>query len=80
VGVRLRRSVVEDAGGVEPSIEEWSSLDEVVLVSTRSRKVCMTCHWFRHHAGVNCIPVLTCKLHQGLIAMVRQWGWAPVVT
>ena len=18
----------------------------------------MTCHWFRHHAGVNCIPVL----------------------
>lgn len=29
-------------------------------------KVCMTCHWFRHHAGVNRIPVLTCQLHQGL--------------
>ena len=25
----------------------------------------MTCHWFRHHAGVSCIPVLTCQLHQG---------------
>ena len=49
---------------------------------------------FRHHAGVNCIPVLTCQLHQGLIAhgehltsrcqawtddMTRQQGWAPEV-
>ena len=25
-------------------IEEWSYLDEVVLLKTRSRKVCMTCH------------------------------------
>ena len=47
---------------------EWPYLDEVVLLKTRSSKVCMTCHWFRHHAGVNCIPVLTCQLHQGLIA------------
>ena len=54
----------------------------------------MTCHWFRHYAGVNCIPLLTCQLHQGLIAhgehlthrcqgwtddMVRQRGWAPEV-
>ena len=54
----------------------------------------MTCHWFRHHAGPECIPVLTCQLHQGLIAqgehlirrcqgwtddMVRQRGWAPEV-
>jgi hypothetical protein len=54
----------------------------------------MTCHWFRHHAGVNCIPVLTCQLHQGLIThgehltsrcqgwtddMTRQQGWAPEV-
>jgi hypothetical protein len=31
-----------------------------VLLKTRSRKVCMTCRWFRHHAGVNGIPVLTC--------------------
>jgi hypothetical protein len=54
----------------------------------------MTCHWFRHHAGVNCIPVLTCQLHQRLIAhgehltsrcqgwtddMSRSRGWAPEV-
>ena len=54
----------------------------------------MTCHWFRHHAGVHCIPVLTCQLHEGLIAqgehlssrcqgwtdeLVRQRGWAPEV-
>ena len=53
---------------------------------------CTTCHWFRHHAGVNGIPVLTCQLHQGLIDhgdhlvchcqgstddMTRQRGWAP---
>ena len=74
-------------------IEEWPCLDEVLL-KPRGSKVCMTCHWFRHHAGVNCIPVLTCQLHQGLIAhgehltsrcqgwtddLVRQKGWAPEV-
>ena len=79
---------------LDTPIEEWPYLDEVVLLKTRSRKVCMTCHWFRHHAGVNCIQVLTCQLHQGLIAhgehltsrcqgwtddMVRQRGWAPEV-
>jgi hypothetical protein len=41
-------------------IEDWPWLDQAVLRSSRSRKVCMTCHWFRHHAGVNCIPMLTC--------------------
>ena len=45
--------------GSKPPIEEWPYLDEAVLLKTRGRKVCMTCHWFRHHAGVNCIPVLT---------------------
>ena len=75
-------------------LEGWPYLDEAVLLRTRSRRVCMTCHWFRHHAGVNCIPVLTCQLHQGLIAhgehltshcqgwtddQVRQKGWAPEV-
>ena len=70
------------------------SMSPDTLLKTRSRKVCMTCHWFRHHAGVNCIPVLTCQLHQGLIAhgehlvsrcqgwtddLVRQQGWAPEV-
>jgi len=82
------------AARLEVPIEEWPYLDSEVLVKTRSRKVCMTCHWFRHHAGVNCIPLLTCQLHQGLIAhgehltsrcqgwtddMTRQQGWAPEV-
>jgi hypothetical protein len=75
-------------------IEDWPYLDEAALLRTRSRRVCMTCHWFRHHAGVNGIPLLTCQLHQGLIAhgehltsrcqgwtdhLVRQKGWAPEV-
>jgi len=29
------------------------------MSSAVDRKVCMTCHWFSHHAGVNCITVLT---------------------
>jgi hypothetical protein len=73
----------------QEDIEGWPYLDEAVLLKTRSRQVCLTCHWFRHHAGVNFIPVLTCQLHQGLIAhgehltsrcqgwtddMVRQWA------
>jgi hypothetical protein len=52
----------------------------------------MTCHWFRHHAGAECIPLLTCRLHHGLIAqgehlltrcqgwtddVSRRQGWAP---
>ncbi len=76
------------------AIEAWPYLDEAVLLKTRSRKVCMTCHWIRHHAGVNCICLLTCQLHQGLIAhgehltsrcqgwtddMVGQRSWAPEV-
>ena len=56
------------AARIEIPIEEWHYLDEGVLLKTRSRKVCMTCHWFRHHAGASCIPLLTCRLHQGLIA------------
>ncbi len=74
--------------------EAWPYLDQGVLRPSRSRKVCMTCHWFRHHAGPECITVLTCQLHQGLIAqgehlirrcqgwtddMARQRGWAPEV-
>jgi hypothetical protein len=66
-------------------VEEWPYLDEGTLQKTRSRKVCMTCHWFRHHAGVNCIPVLTCQLHQVLIAhgehlTSRCQGWTDDMT
>lgn len=74
--------------------EAWPYLDQGVLRPSRSRKVCMTCHWFRHHAGAECIPLLTCQLHQGLLNqgdhlirrcqgwtddMARQRGWAPEV-
>ena len=64
---------------LETSIEEWPYLDEAVLLKTRSRKVCMTCHWFRHHAGVNCIPVLTSRCQGWSDDMVREQGWAPEV-
>ena len=37
-------------------------------MASRSSKVCLTCHFFRHHAGVNGIPLLTSQLHQGLLA------------
>ena len=68
------------ADRMELPAEEWPFLDQEVLVQARSRKVCMTCHWFQHHAGVNCIPLLACQLHQGLIAhgehlTSRCQGW-----
>ena len=64
MGVPLSRPAAL-AARLEAPIEEWPYLDGEVLLKTRSRKVCMTCHWFRHHAGVNCIPVLTCQLQPG---------------
>ena len=79
--------------GHEASIEEWPYLHEGVLRPSRSRKVCLTFHFFRHHAWVNCIPLLTCQLHKGLLAhgehitrrcqgwtddLARQWGWPEV--
>ncbi len=93
MGASLPRTAAQ-AARLETPIEAWPYLDEGVLLKTRSRKVCMTCHWFRHHAGANCIPLLACQLQQGLIAhgehlthrcqgwtddMVRQRGWAPEV-
>ena len=40
--------------------EAWPCLEQDVLRPSRSRKVCMTCHWFQHHARPQCIPLLTC--------------------
>ena len=60
---------------LEAPVEEWPYLDEGTLLKTRSRKFCMTCHWFRHHAGVNCIPVLVNrhpKLHHFRHRKVRH--------
>ena len=96
LAMALSRSRAKRSGipVVQGDCEAWPYLDEGVLRSSRSRKVCMTCHWFRHHAGAECIPLLTCQLHQGLIAqgehlirrcqgwtddMARQRGWAPEV-
>jgi len=76
------------------AIGDWPWLDQDVLRSSRSRQVCMTCHFFRHHPEPDDIPLLACHLHQGLIAhgehltrrcsgwtenLRRQRGWAPEV-
>jgi hypothetical protein len=52
----------------DESIEEWPWLDQVVLQISSIHQVCMTCHVFRPQPGANGIPLLTCHLHQGLIA------------
>jgi hypothetical protein len=87
--VRLRHSPSEPRPEL---IEEWSWLETDVLHLSSSHRVCMTCHWFGHEAGQDCIPLLTCQLHQGLVAhgehltrrcqgwtedVARQRGWAP---
>jgi hypothetical protein len=96
MGLSRSRSARSVAAAVEAAgdCEAWPYLDSDVLLASRSRKVCMTCHWFRHRAGAQCIPLLTCQLHQGLIAqgdhllnrcqgwtddMTSQRGWAPEV-
>ena len=86
------RALSKDAAAGEIPIDSWPYLDEEVLLSSSSRQVCITCHWFSHHAGVNCIPLLTCQLHEGLIShgdhlthrcprwtqdLAAQRGWAP---
>ena len=49
MGVPLPRPAAL-AARLETPIAEWDYLDEAFLQETRSRKVCITCHWFRHHA------------------------------
>ncbi len=73
-------------------LKEWSFLDGAVLHPSRSHKVCLGCHWFRHHEGLNCISLLASQLHKGLLVqgdrltrssqgwtddLVLQKGWAP---
>jgi hypothetical protein len=38
---------------------KWPYLDEGTLLKTRRRKVCITCHWFRHHACVGFLSQLS---------------------
>ena len=90
--VPVHRSSLQSSRG--EAIADWPQLNQDVLRSSRSRQVCMTCHFFRHHPEPNGIPLLTCHLHQGLIAqgehlshrcsgwsedLHRQRGWAPEV-
>ncbi len=78
--------------GCMECVEVWPQHREPVLRSSRSRKVCMTCHFFRHRVAADGIPELTCELHRALIPqgvhlasrcqgwtddLVRQQGWAP---
>jgi hypothetical protein len=92
MGLHLRRSAGESSGSLEQPIDPWPFLARHLLLRSRRRHVGMTCHWFRHHSDVSCIPLLTCQLHQGLLAqgehlthrcqgwtddMTRQRRWAP---
>jgi hypothetical protein len=43
------------------AIEHWPWLDQEVLRTSRSRQVCMTCHFFRHHPGPNCCIGASCR-------------------
>ncbi len=37
-------------------IEDWPWLDQAVLRASRSRQVCMTCHFFRNQPGARVHP------------------------
>jgi hypothetical protein len=37
----------------DEEIADWPWLDQEMLRHSRSRQVCMTCHFFRHHPGPN---------------------------
>jgi hypothetical protein len=83
------------SSSLQDAVEDWLYLEGDVLRSSRSRKVCLTCYWFRHVPTASCIPLLTSQLNQGLLVhgehltrrchgwtedMARQWGWCPEVS
>jgi hypothetical protein len=70
--------------------EDWPYLERGLLIASRSSRVCLTCHWFRHAAPPESLPLLTCERHRGLLvhgehltrrcqgwSADRQGGWAP---
>jgi hypothetical protein len=76
------------------ALPSWPYLGPEQLLPSRSRQVCLTCHWFRHHADADSLPLLSCQLHEGLIRhgdhlthrcprwtqdLAAQRGWAPEV-
>jgi hypothetical protein len=68
---------------LEPSridaIEDWRWLDQDMLRSSRSRQICMTCHFFRHHPGPNCNPLPTRRCSSWIEDLQRYRGWPPEV-
>ncbi|WP_254980555.1 hypothetical protein [Cyanobium sp. ATX 6A2] len=48
-----------------------------MLLQTLSRKVCITCHCFRHESGVNGSPLVTHLCQGWTDDMTRSHGWAP---
>lgn len=76
----------------EAPVDEWAYLNEEVLLKSRSRKVCMICHRFRHrgaelHPGAQLIApprpdhpngsTLPATAMGGLMKLQR--GWEPEV-
>ncbi|WP_094586988.1 galactose oxidase [Synechococcus sp. BO 8801] len=74
------------------SCDAWPYLGPEQLLPSRSRHVCLTCQWFRHHADADSIPLLSCQWHQALIChgdhltqrcpswlepLQRSSGWCP---
>ena len=49
------------------ALPSWPYLGPEQLLPSRSRQVCLTCHWFRHHADADSLPMLSCQWHQALI-------------
>ena len=47
--------------------EEWEYLGGGVLRPARTAAVCIACQHFRYEVGSQCVTVLTCPIHQGLI-------------
>jgi len=47
--------------------EEWDYLDVDILRPARSGAFCITCQHFRYEVGNQCVTVLACPIHQGLI-------------
>ena len=48
--------------------KDWPFLDREVLLPSSSSKFCLNCRWFCHQVEPNCIPLLSCLRHQGLLA------------
>lgn len=76
----------------EPPQAAWPFLADPLLRRSRSGRVCLTCQWFGHVAGVDAIPLLLCERHRGLLShgdhlsrrcpawtprLERQRGWCP---